>query len=98
MIITSISIQLISLWCLSLAMDKHHKPFCQRPLRKKMKILFTVIGWGSLICSLVMLLLTANNVSIGIVDWLASLSFNILLVALMHCYLSHRFSRVNKLK
>ncbi|WP_339769776.1 DUF3325 domain-containing protein [uncultured Paraglaciecola sp.] len=96
--ITSISIQLCTVLCLSLAMDKHYKPFCGRSLRPKMKILFRVIGWVSLICSLVVLLLTADDVSIRFVDWLASLSLNIFLVALLHGYLSQRFSRMSNLK
>lgn len=88
--ITVVVLQFIGICCLSFAMDKHAKVVLAKRINQGFKIGMLITGWGSLTASIVWLLLTRDNIPISLVDWLAYLSLNILLTALLHVYVVNR--------
>lgn len=84
--LTSITIQLVALVCLSLAMDKHYKGVLYKPLAIRRKIALRAFGWVLLVISFGLVFTEQHSLAIAIVDWLAWLSCHILLVALLLCW------------
>jgi uncharacterized membrane protein len=86
-------LQLFSLLCLSFDMDKHAKLVWVKKIKKYGKYRLSVLGWVSMLCSLSGMFITQNNLPINLVNWLAYLSLNVLLIALLHAYLAKRVVR-----
>lgn len=84
------ALQLFSLLCLSFDMDKHAKPVWVKKIKKHGKTRLSVLGWVSMLCSLSWVFFIQNNLPINVVNWLAYLSLNVLLTALLHVYLAKR--------
>ncbi|QHJ12849.1 hypothetical protein FX988_03107 [Paraglaciecola mesophila] len=88
--ITVVALQFIGIFCLSLAMDKHAKVILGKHINQGVKVATRISGWGSIIISLVWLFISTENIPISMVDWLAYLSLNILITALLHVYFAKR--------
>ncbi|MEO9946875.1 DUF3325 domain-containing protein [Paraglaciecola sp.] len=88
----SIFLQALALACLSLAMDKHYKAVVHGALATRRKVALRILGWISLLLSFGLLVAQQPLLGIAVVDWLAWLSCNILLVALLLCWKASRDS------
>ncbi|WP_353889614.1 DUF3325 family protein [uncultured Paraglaciecola sp.] len=69
-------------------MDKHYKAVVHGALATKRKVVLRILGWVSLLISFGLLIAQQPLLAIAVVDWLAWLSCNILLVALLLCWKS----------
>ncbi|WP_425468839.1 DUF3325 family protein [Paraglaciecola mesophila] len=71
-------------------MDKHAKLVWVKKIKKDRKGRLSVLGWVSMLCSLSWMFVTQTNLPINIANWLAYLSLNVLITALLHAYLAKR--------
>lgn len=83
--LVSICAQAFGLICLSLTLDKHFKSVFKTALSPKLSVCLKTSGWLLIGLSLFFVGLFALTPSIAIVYWLAILSGNIILLALVYC-------------
>jgi len=85
----SFFMQLVALWCLSMAMNKHHRLVFNKPLTANKEKIFRLIGWLLLLISYVVI--AYQDTAMMSVYWCSYLSFNTLIVVLINTrYLSKK--------
>jgi hypothetical protein len=80
--------QTIGLICLSLAMNKHFKLVFKVNLPSLVSLGLKLSGWLLMGVSILLVVLFSKHISIALIYWLAVLSMNILLIALIYCLFS----------
>jgi hypothetical protein len=85
--LVSICAQVFGLIFLSLSLDKHFKSVFKTALPNKLSVWLKSTGWLLIGLSLFFVGLFAITPSIAVVYWLAILSGNIILLALVYCRL-----------
>jgi hypothetical protein len=85
--LVSICAQVFGLIFLSLSLDKHFKSVFKTALPHKLSVWLKSTGWLLIGLSLFFVGLFALTPSIEVVYWLAILSGNIILLALVYCRL-----------
>ena len=84
--LASIVMQMLGVMCLSVAMDKHYKALFKQSLKPLRKRALRLSGCLAITLSIFLFIAQNHVISIAIVNWLAFLSFNILLLAVLLCW------------
>ena len=84
----SFILQLIALWCLSMAMTKHFRPVFNTTFTAEKGKRFKVLGWFLLFVSFV--IVAYQNTAMMSVYWLSYLALNIFIVALINAWRSSK--------
>jgi len=90
--LSSLLLQLVGLWLLSMAMNKHYRHTFANALTPMLERAFSIIGWGLLSVSFILVLLL-SPLPLMIVYWVSCLALNITLVAFFNSYQENRRKR-----
>lgn len=92
MMLLSFILQLLGLWLLSMAMNKHYRYTFLNALTSILERIFTVLGYSGIIISFYLICLL-EPLPLMIVYWIAYLAFNITLVALLNSFQESRYKK-----
>jgi hypothetical protein len=91
--LVSALLQLLSLWLLSMAMNKHFRHAFSKSLTPRLEHLLSLTGWGFLGVSLFLVCQLAPW-PLMMVYWVSYLALNITFIALLNSYQGNKRQRV----
>ena len=92
MLLLSFLLQLLGLWSLSMAMNKHFRCTFSKSLTPKLERVLSILGYVEIGISFSLIGLL-EPLSLMIIYWVAYLAFNITLVALLNSFKESRYKK-----